>query len=98
MSTLESRIYDANRAREVLDNEAFNAAFADIEQEVFDRWQNSPSSETAARERLWIYQFLLKELKKNLTTRLETGKLAELDLKHKQTLADRARNILNPYA
>lgn len=97
MSTIETRIYDANRAREVLENEAFNAAFADIEKEVFDRWQNSPSTETAARERLWIYQFLLKELKKNLTTRLETGKLAELDLKHRQSLADRAKSILNPF-
>ncbi len=98
MITIESRIYDANRAKEVLENEAFQAAFADIEKEVFERWQNSPSTEAAARERLWLYQFLLKELKKNLTTRLETGKLAELDLKHKQSLSDRAKKILQPFS
>lgn len=97
MSTIESRIYDANRAKEVLENEAFQGAFADIEKEVFERWQNSPSTETQARERLWTYQFLLKELKKNLTTRLETGKLAELDLRHKQTLAERAKNLIHPF-
>lgn len=97
MSTIEQRIYDGNRAREVLENEAFSQAFEDIEKEVYERWASSPSTETQAREKLWVYQFLLKELKKNLTTRLETGKLAMLDLEHKRTLVERAKGLIHNF-
>lgn len=91
MATIEQRIYDGNRAREVLENEAFAAAFDDIEKDITQQWTTSPARDAEGRERLWTYLMLLRKLKAQLTTTLETGKLAEADLRHQQTLKDRVK-------
>lgn len=93
--TLEQRLYDGDRAREVLENEAFGAAFEAIEKEVIEQWTNSPARDQEGRERLWTYLGLLKKLKAQLTQTLETGKLAQLELQHRQTVAERARGWLS---
>lgn len=87
--TLEQRIYNGDRAREVLENEAFLQAFTDIEQEVITQWTESPARDQEGREKLWTYLMLLKKLKAQITTTLETGKLAKLDLEHKKSLKER---------
>lgn len=89
--TLEQRLYDGNRAREVLENEAFQQVFVDIESEVIESWKNSPVRDQEGREKIWQYLTLLKKVQAHLTTTLETGKLAQLDLQHKQSLFDRAK-------
>lgn len=94
MATLEQRIYDGDRAREVLDNEAFTAAFADIKQELTDQWMKSPVRDQEGREKLYQLLKLADKLESTLKTRLETGKLAKLELKHHQTLAERAKSAL----
>ena len=93
--TLEQRLYDGDRAREVLENEAFGAAFEAIEKEVIEQWTNSPARDQEGRERLWTYLGLLKKLKAQLTQTLDTGKLAQLELQHRQTVAERARGWLS---
>lgn len=93
--TLEQRLYDGDRAREVLENEAFMAAFEAIEKEVIEQWTQSPARDQEGRERLWTYLGLLKKLKAQLTQTLETGKLAQLELQHRQTVAERARGWLS---
>ena len=87
--TIEQRIYDANRAKEVLENDAFIAAFDDTEQEILDQWTNSPARDKEGRETLWNYLMLLRKVKAHLTYSLDSGKLATLDLEHKKTLAER---------
>lgn len=89
MTTIEQRIYNGDRANEVLENEAFQQAFDDIENEVIEQWKNSPARDEAGREKLWTYLMLLKKLKAQITTTLETGKLAKLDLEHKKSLKER---------
>lgn len=89
--TLEQRLYDGNRAREVLENEVFQQVFDDIELEVIESWKNSPVRDQEGREKIWQYLTLLKKVKSHLTTTLETGKLAQLDLQHKQSLYDKAK-------
>ena len=96
MATIEERIYDANRAKEVLENEAFQAAFADIENEVIEQWKTSPARDEAGREKLWIYLSMLQKLKAHLETTLQTGKLAQLEVEHRQTLAQRVGSALFP--
>lgn len=91
MATLEERIYDADQAQLVLDNPAFARALADIKTEITEQWTNSPARDQDGRERLWNLLKLADKLEANLTARLETGKLAKLELKHQQTLAERAR-------
>lgn len=89
MKTIEQRIYDGNRAKEVLENPAFIAAFDDIEKEVIDQWTTSPARDAEGREKLYAYLHLLRKVKAHLTSSLDTGKMAVLDLEHKKSLAER---------
>jgi hypothetical protein len=93
MASLEERIYDGNRARECLENEQFNWAFESIEQELTTAWRTSPARDEAGREKIYLTLQLLTKLKATLTSSLETGKLADLDLQHKQSIMDRAKGI-----
>jgi hypothetical protein len=93
MTTLEQRLHAGSRAKEVLENEAFTAAFEAIEQEVIDQWTNSPARDQDGREKLWAYLHLLKKVRTHLTSTLETGKLAQIELQHQQSLRDRARQM-----
>lgn len=95
MATIEKRIYDGNRAKEVLENEVFQQVFADIEQELFDAWTNSPQRDSEGREKIHQCLTMLKKLKANITTTLETGRLAQLELHHRQTVAERAKAWLH---
>ena len=93
MTTIEERIYNGDRAKEVLENEAFKWAFEETEKEILQKWMDSPARDEDGRERLWQYLTLLKKVRMHLQTTLETGKLARIDLQHKQTLAERAKEI-----
>ena len=95
MSTLEQRLFEGDQARLVLENEAFAAAFDATEREVIEQWTNSPARDITGRESLWQYLMILRKVKANLTTTMETGKLAQIELQHKQNLADKARGWLS---
>ncbi|HEX7644845.1 MAG TPA: hypothetical protein VF472_21805 [Burkholderiaceae bacterium] len=88
---LDERMYNGDRAREVLENEAFIAAMADIRQEIIEEWEKTPARDQEGREKLWQLLKMQEKLKGLLQSTLETGKLAKLELEHKQTLAQRAR-------
>lgn len=92
--SIEQRIYDGNRAREVLENEAYIKAFNDLRAEITEKWQNSPSRDSQGRETLYLMLGLTNKLEGLLKTSLETGKLAMLDLQHKRTLAERAKDLI----
>ena len=91
MTTIENRIYNGNRAKEVLENEAFLAVFADIEEELTTAWKTSPQRDAEGREKIHLALTMLHKLKACLHTSLDTGKMAVLDLQHKQSMADRAK-------
>lgn len=89
--TVEQRLYDGSRAKEVLENEAFQQAFADIEQEVIEQWKSSPARDEAGREKLWIYLMLLKKVQTHLQSSLEGGKLAQLEVEHRNKVQEIAK-------
>ena len=91
---LSERIYNGDRANEVLENEAFNAAFDAIETEVINTWKLSPARDEVGREKCWVYLMLLQKVKTQLTSTLESGKLAKLDLQHQQSIKDRAKALV----
>ncbi len=93
--TLEQRLHSGSRAKEVLENEEFRAAFEAVEKEIIEQWTNSPARDQAGRESLWTYLMLLRKVKKQLESTLETGKLAELELQHKRTVSERLRDGWN---
>ena len=60
----------------------------EFEHEVIDRWTNSPASDADGREKLYLTLKLLHRGRLQLTSVVESGKLA------KATLAQRARQAL----
>lgn len=92
--TPEQAIYRANRAAEVIENEAYIDAFAQIEQELTDQWKASPARDAEGREKLWLMQRLLGKLKLALESTMDSGKLAVAELKHRQTLTEKAKEWL----
>ena len=93
--TLEEQLHAGSRAKEVLENEQFQAAFDAIEKDVIEQWTNSPARDAAGRESLWTYLMLLRKVKAHLEVTLASGKKAEVDLIHKRTAAERLRDGWN---
>lgn len=94
MATTEQRIYDGDQARLVLENEAFATALSDMKQEITDQWESSPARDHEGREKLWLMLKLAEKLESHLRTSLETGTMAKLELRHQQSLADRAKSAI----
>ncbi|SEF19442.1 hypothetical protein ABL840_05005 [Variovorax sp. NFACC27] len=88
-TTPHARVYRGNRAREVLENESFDWAFNTLKSEIVESWQNAPMQDPQGRETLWLSLKLLEKVRSHLVSRLETGKLAQLELKH---LAEMEKN------
>lgn len=93
MATIEERVYEGNRAKEVLENEAFQAAFADLEKDILEKWKSSPVRDEAGREKLWLALSLLTKVRESLTRSLETGRLAMLEVEHRQSWAHRVGSV-----
>ena len=91
---IEQRIYQADRAREVLENEAFIGAMADIKSEIAEQWMKSPARDQEGREKLWLMLSLMSKLEATLKTTFDSGKLAKLDLEHKRTMQERLKDAL----
>lgn len=91
---LSERIYNGNRAKEVLENESFQWAINEIKTEVTDQWKNSPARDEAGREWLWMLLQMANKLELVLKSTLETGQLAELELRHQRTLLERAKDAI----
>lgn len=89
--TLDEQLHNGSRARELLDNEQFQAAFDATEKELIEAWKQSPQRDVDGRERIHQYLSLLQKVKSHLVSTMETGKLAQLEVRHKQTLLERAR-------
>jgi hypothetical protein len=85
MTTIEKRLFEGARAKEVLENEAFIASFEAIEKEITEQWKQSPARDQEGREKCWQYLMLLQKVKAHLTMTMETGKLAQLEVHHKTT-------------
>lgn len=95
MATLEQRIYDADQAKLILENPVFQQVLDDIEAEISESWKNSPARDPEGREKLWQLLKLAGKLRTNLNTRLESGKLARLDLEHQEkTLLQRGKELV----
>lgn len=94
MATIEQRIYDGTRAREILENEVFIQVFQDIEQELMQAWKTAPARDVAGRESIHQYLTMLEKVKTRLTSTMETGKLAMIDLDYQQSRLQRVKDAI----
>lgn len=88
MDKTETEILRGERARQLLDEPLIVEAFALIEREYQEQWQNSPARDVEAREKLYLSLKCLHKVKAHLTHTMESGQLA------KATLAQRAGRTL----
>ncbi|WP_422096327.1 hypothetical protein [Variovorax sp.] len=87
----EARVYRGDRAREVLQNEAFAWAFETTKSEIYESWQATLAANAPERERLWLSLQMLDRVQGHLVQRLETGKLAAREIKHRQQVAQQQK-------
>lgn len=101
MATIEQRVYDAEQARAVLDNEAYQRAFEDIRKEYTDAWMNSPARDQEGREKLYLMLQLTNKLQATLQGMLADGKQAQIQREYEaeQLAKDRRIDLGNdPYS
>lgn len=93
--SLEANVHRGARAREILENEEFQAAYDAIEQELTAAWKTSPQRDADGREKLFLALTMLSKIKGALVSTLETGKLSKLELNHQNpTMQNQAREYL----
>jgi hypothetical protein len=68
-------------AHEVLDNPAFDAAFAALESELLDAWKSSRDKPTEYREGLFVRLDVLCEVKGKLSAMVAAGQIADTRLR-----------------
>lgn len=76
----------AQLAKEVLDNEVFQEAMAQIEQEIYASWKNE--GDALRREWLWSMHKCQIRLNQVLTTHMQTGQLKVKQIERKRTLSE----------
>lgn len=91
---LEERIQRGIRAQEVLKNDLYIEAYAQLKTEINLQWQQSPARDSDGREKLYLMTGLIDKLQSIMQTVMETGILAQKDLEHNRTMLEKAKAYL----
>lgn len=93
---LQRAVYDASRAREVLDNEVFQDVWAQVEKELIESWKNTPSTSENldARERIHLSLTMLHKVKATIEQTMANGTQAKEELTYLQKVAAEAKRLL----
>ena len=81
----EQDISRAMEAERLLAHPLLQEAFTVIEQEVTERWQNSPANDADGREKLWLSLKLLQRVRTQLESVVTSGKIAQATLTERLT-------------
>lgn len=91
---LAERITRGGLARDILENAIYLESFELVKQELTTAWETSPAKDTEGRENLYKMLRLLQKLKAVMQTTMETGKLAQTELRYQQTVADKLQRAM----
>jgi hypothetical protein len=67
----------ARHANNLLQNDLFKEAFEVLREDLMSRWGHSGSTESEARESIWLAMRLLDRLESHFKSIVETGKMAK---------------------
>jgi|TARA_R100001530_G_scaffold5563_1_gene6870 phosphomevalonate kinase len=67
----------ARHANSLLQNELYKEAFEVLEKDLMSRWVHSGSTESEARESIWLAMRLLDRIQIHLQSIIETGRMDE---------------------
>ena len=79
----------ATQARQIVEDPIFREAADGLKSQLMEQWEQSPARDTEGRERLWLAVSLLGKLEAHLLQVMQTGKMAQFQLKEARTLLDR---------
>lgn len=91
---LEEEVRNAQQARLVLDNPAFQSAVKTIEEALLLGIRQSAFKDEELREKLCHRFALLHDLVGQIQTVMETGQMAEEQIR-RQTITEKVRDFLN---
>jgi hypothetical protein len=90
--SLETDIARGQQARRILEDDLFKEAVAKVQQSVFDDFAQTDPLEVEALRVQRIRLKCLAEVVRELGAVMNTGKVAQAEVKQQQTLLDRARD------
>jgi hypothetical protein len=85
--SLEQRVYDAEKAKNILENDVFIAIFDDLEKDLVEKWKSCESA--ADREKIHVQTQLFAMIRRKIMLILESGKIAKSELDHRQSLREK---------
>lgn len=89
--SLEQQVIDADEARRLLENPILKEAFAGVKSGIITAMQNAPMGDEKTHNRLVISLQVLNQIEKNITEKILTGKLAEIQIN--ETLGEKVRKF-----
>lgn len=89
--SLDTEIADGNKAERVLSD--INPYFDMVEVAILDKWKNSPVGDEKGQHELRLMIKLLADLKYNLKTAIDTGKIAKIQIEQESLLQKVQNNI-----
>lgn len=90
-SSLEQQMIDADEAKRIIDNPVFKEALQGVKSGIITAMESAPMGDEKTHNRLVIALQILGQIEKNITEKIQTGKLAEIEIK--ETLAQKVRQF-----
>lgn len=85
------------KAAQILKSELFVEAFAVVEADVLEKWKTSPVRDTEGQLALRLKWQVLQQIKGHITDVMQTGKMANDQMEHERSLAERARAAIKVF-
>jgi hypothetical protein len=79
--TLDKEVIDGEKARQLLNNEVFKAAWENAENSIISQMAEVKMRDTEMHTRLILALQILNNVRRHIETTMETGQLAEFSLK-----------------
>jgi hypothetical protein len=93
--TTEQEIHRGHEAQRLLDSDLLKEALAAIDAEVVKQWEQCPARDHDGKEALWQLLKTSKKFQRLLLGYVQTGKLAQENLKrHEESKLDRIGRLV----
>lgn len=92
--TPEEELKRAEAARQVLETPIVRETLDLMEREIIETWIACPARDVEARDWMWRQIVVTRKFRDTLRGVMESGKIAAMRIKEKQSLAERTINFI----
>lgn len=89
--SLDQQLIDADEAKRLIENPILQEAFSGVRDGIITAMQSAPMGDERTHNRLVIALQILGQIEKNIKEKIQTGKLAEIEIQ--ETLAQKVRRF-----